>query len=697
MDSFQEINSRTLYHNKFQKSLTVDCASWINLCSVGYSRVTGSGESFYSVKADVEKNDSSVKKYECIFCLRRDKLWRQVMSEKESNLKNRRDLFIAALSLAAIVLHLLLRLIQLSSPYTNLPLIIILLLGGTPLVWDLAKKALHKEFGSDLLAGISIVSAFILREYLAGTIVVLMLSGGRTLEQYAVKSASSVLRALSERMPSIAHKIDKNDIVEIRLDQINIGDELFVYPHEYCPADGTVIDGHGVMNESYLTGEPYMIEKTPGSTVLSGSVNGDTLLKIRADKLTRDSRYASIMKVMEESQQSRPKIRRLGDELGAVYAPVALVFALAAWLLSGEVIRFLAVLVIATPCPLLIGIPVAIIGSVTLAAKRGIIIRDPAALEKADNCKILIFDKTGTLTYGVPRLVDQDVLNGYDTKYVLSLAASLERYSKHPLAKPILHAAHEADAPVYNAQKISEHPGEGLSGVVAGKNVTITGRKYLIKVNPQTALSLPPEKAGMECIVMIDGQIAARYSFRDTPRSEGATFIKHLDKKHKAKRMLLVSGDRQSEVKYLAEIIGIKEVFCETTPERKLEIVERITLSENTIFAGDGINDAPALMASTVGIAMGKNSDVTNQAAAVVIMDSSLKLVDEFIHISRRMRAIALQSAVGGMALSVIGMGFAAFGYLSPVTGALLQEFIDILAVLNALRAAFKPKLLSDY
>jgi len=616
---------------------------------------------------------------------------------KKSNLKNRRDLLIVTLSLLVIVLYLILRLTTLNPLYHNLPLIIILIFGGIPLIWDLVKKAMRKEFGSDLLAGISIITAFILHEYLAGTIVVLMLSGGRTLEQYAVKNASSVLRALSKRMPSIAHKIDNKQIIEIETEKINIGDELYIYPHEYCPTDGTVIEGHGVMNESYLTGEPYMIEKTPGSKVLSGSINGDTLLKIRADKLARDSRYASIMKVMEESSQHRPKIRRLGDELGAVYAPFALIFAICAWAVSGEAIRFLAVLVIATPCPLLIAIPVAVIGSITLGAKRGIIIKDPASLEKVDSCKTIIFDKTGTLTYGTPRLVDQEVFNEFSQREVLSLAASIERYSKHPLAKPLVQAAVNANIPLNNAQEISEHPGIGLRGIVCGKTVIVTGRKYFTNINPQEAEFLPPEKSGMECIIMIDGKIAARCAFRDTPRSESAAFIKHLDKEHNTKRMLLVSGDKQSEVQYLADIIGIKETFCETSPERKLEITENITKKENSVFVGDGINDAPALLASTVGIAMGQNSEISASAAKVVIMDSSLKKVDEFIHISKRMRSIALQSALGGMGLSVIGMGFAAFGYLPPVTGAVLQEVIDTLAILNALRAAFKPKILSDF
>ncbi|HMP16135.1 MAG TPA: hypothetical protein PKD72_03860, partial [Gemmatales bacterium] len=263
---------------------------------------------------------------------------------------------IAILAIVAIAMHLVLRFTT-TPALANIPLYAALVLGGIPLVFELVQKALRREFGSDLLAGISIVPSVILGEYLAGTLVVLMLSGGEALEGYAVQSASSVLRALAKRVPSVAHLKEAGGIRDIKLDEVNIGDTLVIHPHEICPVDGTVLEGHGTMDESYLTGEPYLLPKSPGSTVLSGSINGEVVLIIQADKLAVDSRYAKIMQVMRDSEQHRPQMRRLGDQLGAWYTPLALGIAVIAWLISQDPIRFLAVLVVATPCPLLISIP----------------------------------------------------------------------------------------------------------------------------------------------------------------------------------------------------------------------------------------------------------------------------------------------------------------------------------------------------
>ena len=324
---------------------------------------------------------------------------------------NRGRGLIAGFALAAIVLHLLLRRRPDGRrgrrlPLDQLPLILCLVFGGVPLVLGLLVKLLRREFGSDLLAGISIVTSVLLGEYLAGTLVVLMLSGGEALEAYAVRSASSVLEALARRMPSLAHRKHDGTLADVPLEEVAVGDILVVFPHEICPVDGTVVEGHGAMDESYLTGEPYLMSKAPGSAVLSGAINGETALTIRADKLAVDSRYAKIMQVMRASEQRRPRLRRLGDQLGAFYTPLAVAIALAAWAVSGDPTRFLAVLVVATPCPLLIAIPVAIIGAISLAARRGIIIKDPAVLEKIDTCRTAIFDKTGTLTYGQPQLTE---------------------------------------------------------------------------------------------------------------------------------------------------------------------------------------------------------------------------------------------------------------------------------------------------
>lgn len=605
---------------------------------------------------------------------------------------------IAVIAVVAIVIHLWLRYAAgASGNVLQYPLLGALVLGGTPLVVDLLLKVIRGEYGSDLLAGISIVTAVILGEYLAGTFVVLMLSGGEAIEAYAVRRAASALHALADRMPSKAHRKTGSSLVDIDLEHVQVNDELIIYPHEICPVDGTVIEGHGVMDESYLTGEPYTMSKTPGSAVLSGAVNGDSALTIRAEKLATDSRYAKIMEVMKESEEHRPKIRRLGDQLGAIYTPVALAIAVAAWIISGEAIRFLAVLVVATPCPLLIAIPVAIIGSISVAARRGIIVKNPAALEKLDTCRTVILDKTGTLTYGRPKLTDQICAQPENSDRVLQLVASVEQYSKHPLAVAILEAADLKKLQLLEVSSISERPGEGLLGTVDGHKVQVTGRTLLKKQSSSQYSKLPEQSGGLECIVLIDDKLTATYRFRDEPRSDGKTFIQHLSPKHRFGKIMLVSGDRESEVRYLADQVGIKDIHFGQSPEQKVEIVRRETRAGNTVFIGDGINDAPALMTSTVGLAFGKNSDVTSEASDAVIMDSSLKKVDEFLHMSKRMRRIALQSAVGGMAMSVIGMLVASAGYLPPVAGAITQEIIDVAAVLNALRAAFPPRNLSDY
>jgi heavy metal translocating P-type ATPase len=618
---------------------------------------------------------------------------------------------IAVCTIASIVLHLVLRYaIGLSTavrgvPFYQLPLIAALLFGGGPLIIGLLVKVFHGEFGSDLLAGISIITSAVLgtmagatgSEYLAGALVVLMLSGGEALEAYAVRSASSVLDALARRVPSVAHRRRDGQLMEVALGDVAVGDTLVVFPHETCPVDGTVIEGHGVMDESYLTGEPYMMSKIAGSSVLSGAINGETALTIRADKLAVDSRYAKIMDVMRASEQRRPRVRRIGDQLGAYFTPLAVVIALVAWAASGDVIRFLAVLVAATPCPLLIAIPVAIIGAISLSARRGIIIKNPAVLEKIDTCRTAIFDKTGTLTYGKPKLTAVVTSPGFAEEEVISLVSSLERYSKHPLAEAVMEAALGKGVPSVEATEIREPPGEGLRGIVAGRSIRVTNRKKLVEEEASLENKIPPFAGGMECVIIIDGRYAATLRFRDQPRAEGASFVRHLGPKHQFQRLMIVSGDRDSEVRYLAEQVGITEVRASQTPEQKVAIVRQETARANTVFLGDGINDAPALTAATVGLAFGQNSDITAEAAGAVIMDTSLEKVDEFIHISRRLRSILLQSAIGGIAFSLVGMGLAAAGYLPPVAGAIMQEVIDVAAVVNALRVAFPLKTLHDY
>jgi heavy metal translocating P-type ATPase len=592
---------------------------------------------------------------------------------------------IAVLAVVAICATLVLQyLVHAPATVAYAPVLTVLAVGGTILVARLAAGMLKGEFGSDLLAGISIITSLMLGEYLAGALVVLMLSGGTALEEYAMRRASSVLDALAKRMPSIAHRRAGLSMIDISADDVRAGDDIVVLPHELCPVDGIVIEGRSTMDESYLTGEPYRISKTPGCEVISGAINGEGVVVIKAHREARNSRYAKIMQVMDISRQKRPRLRRLADRLGALYTPIAVMIALGAWFVSGDAQRFLAVLVVATPCPLIIAIPVAIIGAISWSAKRGIIIKDPIVLERAHTCEVLITDKTGTLTIGEPALIEIEAI-GVSQEEVLQLAASLEKYSKHPLAQPVIQAAAARHIVLADSSDVQEVPGQGLVGTVHGRKVTITGRRA---VSSELSKEFSSAPSGLECLVMIDDRPAAVFRFQDEARPESKEFVTHLGPHHNFKDIILLSGDRDEEVRYLAKQLHITKVYSGKSPEEKVAIVREETERAQTIYLGDGINDAPALTAATVGIAFGPRSDITSEAAGAVILEPSLRKVDQFLHISSHMRRVALQSAIGGMIVSIGGMCFAAAGFLAPVAGALLQELIDLCAVGNALRAA---------
>lgn len=602
--------------------------------------------------------------------------------------------FIAYLSLIAIGIYLILS--ASNTTFTTFPLLFLIVIGGIPLFLQIILKLLRGNFGADSLAAIALITGVILQEYLAASLIILMLASGQTLEHYALRKASSVLLELAKRMPTIAHRKIHNQIEDIPLVDININDDIVIYPHETCPVDGIVIEGNGSMDESYLTGEPYQISKASGSLVLSGAINGESVLIIQATKLTMDSRYSVIVKVLENAEQKRPSIRRLGDQIGAIFTPIALLFAAGTWYFTDDAIRFLAVLVIATPCPLLIAIPITIISAISRAAKQAIIIKDPTVLEQLPTCKTAIFDKTGTLTYGKPTLTEISIVGNYTKEQILQYVGSLERYSKHPLSSAIIKATQEQHIELIESSNVSEKPGQGLSGIINHRKVQITSRKKLLEIMPECKSLLPPVSPGLECIILLDNQYVASLHFHDAPRAESKSFIHHLMPAHQFKKIMLVSGDRESEVNYLAELVPFTEIYASQSPEQKLAIVRRERKNAPTVFMGDGINDAPALTAATVGIAFGQHSNVTAEAAGAVIMENTLNKVDELLHLSINTRNIAAQSAIGGMLLSIIGMGFAATGFITPVMGAILQEGIDILAIINALRLAFGSKIKID-
>jgi heavy metal translocating P-type ATPase len=448
------------------------------------------------------------------------------------------------------------------------------------------------------------------------------------------------------------------------------------------------------MDESYLTGEPFLIAKAPGATVLSGAINGDAALTIQATKRATDSRYAKIVEVLHASEKNRPRIRRLGERLGAWYTPLSISIAVVSSAISGDPDRFLAVLVVATPCPLLLAIPVAIIGAISVSARRGIVVKDPSILEKVDSCTMLIVDKTGTLTYGRPSLTEIACCGNWPRRYVLQLAASLEQYSKHPLGPAILATAKAEQVALVAPQDVFELAGQGLRAHIEGHIVMLTGRG---KLPSHLAKQISDVANGLECVVLIDGELAALMRFRDEPRSETRPFLHHVKSRHGIKDVVLLSGDRPSEVALFAANMGIAREYGGKSPEEKVAIVRELTAKQQTLYLGDGINDAPAMLNATAGIALGVNSDITSEAAGAVILKSSLQSVDELIHIGSRMKRIALTSAIGGMGLSAVGMAASALGYLAPIEGAILQEVIDLLAILNSLRMILPVKSVGDF
>ena len=609
-----------------------------------------------------------------------------------------RDSLIAAAVLALITTYLVLRFLlgwSAGSYITLSPLFIALLL-GLPLIWELLRRLMHFEFGSDLIAGVSIVSAVLMQEYLVACVVILMLSGGQALEAYALRRASSVLRTLARRMPSVAHLVQGNSFKDVAVAELRPGDLFLIHPHEICPVDGEVLEGYSRMDESFLTGEPFEMSKAPGAHVISGAVNGEAVLKVRAVRAAEDSRYARILRVIKESEDNQPRIRRIGDRMGAWYTPLALVIASLGWALSGDPHRFLAVAVIATPCPLLLAIPIAILGGISLAARRGIVVRNATVLEQIGNCRVFIFDKTGTLTYGRPTLTQVLCAPGFAEDQVLALTASLENYSRHPLARGVMAVAEARKLVTTPPENVTESPGDGLRGTVDSHKLHITGRKKAESVYG-LALDLPPAGSGLECVLLVDGEFAALLRFQDEPKQESSPFIGHLMPKHQAEKVVLLSGDKESEVRHMAELVGIREVHFGQSPEEKLAFVREASAHSKTLFVGDGINDAPSMLAATVGVALGGSSDAIAESADAVVLDSSLRKIDELIHIGERMTRISLQSAVGGILLSAIGMAFAALGHLSPLNGAIAQEVIDLAAVLNALRVTVSSSELADF
>jgi len=610
-----------------------------------------------------------------------------------SYLKDKWQLLLSIVSVASLVIHYFIKFaLEIDENYS---LFFVLIFGGIPLLIQIFLKIIKGNLGADLIAFMALILAIYLHENVAGVLIILMLASSQALEEFASHRASFVLEALAQRMPTIAHLKSENNFFDTEIAKIKINDLIAIFPHEICPIDGEVVEGRGSMDESYLTGEPYRISKTIGSKVLSGAINGESLFVIKTEKLPADSRYGKIMEVMKQAKEQRPEIRKLADKIGAIFAPITIIIALTSYYFTHDLTNFLAVLTIATPCPLLIAVPIAIISAISISARQGIIIKDARILEKLSICTTAIFDKTGTLTFGEPNISEIIALDEFSADEILQKTASLERYSRHPLAGSILKEAQKRNLILLDAQNISEKPGYGMIGNIGEQEIIITSRKKIHEFQP-SKIPLPELSDGMECVIIINKKVAGILHFRDLERPESKSFISHLAPNHNFKKIILLSGDSASEVNYLAKKLGINNFFSSQSPEQKLEIVKKENQNAPTLFMGDGINDAPALMLASVGIAFGQGNNITSESSGAVILESNLLKVDELIHISIFTRKIILQSAIGGMVFSVAGMILAGFGLISPSEGAIAQQIIDVVAIINALRLTLTKNVVSD-
>jgi heavy metal translocating P-type ATPase len=561
-----------------------------------------------------------------------------------------------------------------------------------PLALTVAADLRRRELGVDLIALLAMGGSLALGEYLAGAVIALMLAGGQALESLAGARARRELSALVARAPREAHRYEDGRLTSPPLDEVRPGDLLLVKPGEVVPVDGLVQEETAVLDESALTGESKPVERPAGELARSGTVNGGGPFKMLAVATATESTYAGIVRLVKEAEASKAPFVRLADRYAVFFLPLTLVMAGLAWALSGDPVRALAVLVVATPCPLILAAPVAILSGVSRAARRGVIIKGGAALEALARARVLLLDKTGTITAGMPSVSDVETFGGEAALEVLRLAASLDQVSQHVLAAAVVRAAREHGLILSFPTGVTERPGQGIRGAVEGRQVALGKLSW---VNPEGALSAGARRVrrrtalegSSSVFVAIDGDVSGALILHDPVRTDGPRALRALRRAGIA-RVVLVTGDHLEVAEMVGAGIGADLVLAERSPEEKVEAVLAERSWGPTMMVGDGINDAPALAAADVGVAMGaRGATASAEAADVVLTVDRLDRLGEALAIARRSRAIAVQSVAAGMSLSFVAMVAAAAGYLPPVAGALLQEAIDLAVIANALRA----------
>jgi heavy metal translocating P-type ATPase len=563
-----------------------------------------------------------------------------------------------------------------------------------PLTWSILRTLAQGRVGVDAIALVAMAGALAVGEYLAGAVIALMLSGGNALEASASRRARRELTALLERMPSVAHRRRGSGWEEVPVERLGVGDVVLVRAGELVPVDGSVQSDEAVVDESALTGESLPVTHVRGAAVRSGVANAGPAFELRASRLASESAYANLVRLVRAAETQRAPFVRLADRYAAVFLPLTLAIAAAAWAASGDSVRAVAVLVVATPCPLILAAPIAIVSGVSRAARAGVIVKGGTAIERLGEARAVLLDKTGTLTLGEADVQEVIPLGSEGPDEVLRLAASLDQLSAHVLAEALVHDAERRGLRLAEPAEANEEPGQGMEGVVDGRRVALGSREWLRSRGYDVEEAAGGEdgaRAGRaKVLVVVEGRLAGIVVMADRVREDAAELAPRL-RACGVRQVAMVTGDRREIAERIAAETGLDEAYAEQGPEDKLDVVRAVRADPElapVVMVGDGINDAPALALADVGIAMaGQGATVSSDAADAVITVDRIDRVADAVEIGRRALGIARQSVVVGIGLSLAAMGFAAFGYIPPIGGALLQEGIDVAVILNSLRA----------
>ncbi|HSK15397.1 MAG TPA: heavy metal translocating P-type ATPase [Gaiellaceae bacterium] len=565
-----------------------------------------------------------------------------------------------------------------------------------PLALSVLRSLLRGDVGVDAIALVAMATALALGEYLAGAVVALMLSGGNALEASAARRARRELRSLVARAPRTARRRRGKEIEIVPVDDVVVGDLVVVSAGEIVPVDGVVESAGAVLDESALTGEPLPVTHPHGSPVRSGTANAGEAFELRATRPAAESAYAALVRLVAQAETQRAPFVRLADRYAAFFLPVTLVSAGAAWALSGDPVRALAVLVVATPCPLILAAPIALISGVSRAARAGVIVKGAGTIEALGEARTVLLDKTGTLTLGSPEVEHVVPLDGRDADEILRLAASVDQLSSHALAEALVRDARARGFELAFPEQVVEDPGQGVEGEVEGVRVAVGSASWLASrgydggAAAAGAADGHAEPGRSTVLVGVDGRLAGALVMGDRLRDDADELVDGL-RTAGVRHVALVTGDREAVAEEVGRRVGVDRVYAEQSPEDKLDVVRSLRARPGlapVVMVGDGINDAPALALADVGIAMGAaGATVSSETADAVIVVDRVERVAEALRIGRRSLGIARQSVLFGIGLSLVAMGFAAFGYIAPVAGALLQEAIDVAVILNALRA----------